>query len=156
MELPGSNYLYTIITVSITYAGFAALLMIFRQIIGGGMSSYDVYLIRTVLMRSFIVAISAMMPPLLALPGVLIQASMLSAPVGFRLVALPQFTRLPSEKYRAASGFRTAAMMPSRSDREAALTGSDPATRLNTRQKTVATINRFFTATSFTAPDGDR
>lgn len=67
MELPGSNYLYTIITVSITYAGFAALLMIFRQIIGGGVSNYDVYLIRTVLMRSFIVAISAMMPPLLAL-----------------------------------------------------------------------------------------
>jgi hypothetical protein len=67
MELPGSNYLYTIITVSITYAGFAALLMIFRQIIGGGISNYDVYLIRTVLMRSFIVAISAMMPPLLAL-----------------------------------------------------------------------------------------
>ena len=67
MELPGSNYLYTITTVSITYAGFAALLMIFRQIIGGGISNYDVYLIRTVLMRSFIVAISAMMPPLLAL-----------------------------------------------------------------------------------------
>jgi hypothetical protein len=67
MELPGSNYLYTIITVSITYAGFAALLMIFRQIIGGGVSNYDLYLIRTVLMRSFIVAISAMMPPLLAL-----------------------------------------------------------------------------------------
>ena len=67
MELPGSNYLYTIITVSITYAGFAALLMIFRQIIGGGISNYDVYLIRTVLMRSFIVATSAMMPPLLGL-----------------------------------------------------------------------------------------
>ena len=67
MELPGSNYLYMLITVSITYAGFAALLMIFRQIIGGRLSNYDVYLIRTVLLRSFIVAIAAMMPPLLAL-----------------------------------------------------------------------------------------
>jgi hypothetical protein len=56
-----------LITVSITYAGFAALLMIFRQIIGGRLSNYDVYLIRTVLMRSFIVAVAAMMPPLLAL-----------------------------------------------------------------------------------------
>jgi len=66
-ELPGTNYLYMLITVSITYAGFAALLMIFRQIIGGRLSDYDVYLIRTVLLRSFIVAIAAMMPPLLAL-----------------------------------------------------------------------------------------
>ena len=67
MELPGSSYLYTIVTASITYAGFAALIVIFRQIIGGGVSNYDVFLIRTVLMRSFIVAISAMMPPLLGL-----------------------------------------------------------------------------------------
>jgi hypothetical protein len=67
MELPGFSYLYTIITASITYAGFAALIVIFRQVIGGGVSNYDIYLIRTVLLRSFIVAISAMMPPVLGL-----------------------------------------------------------------------------------------
>jgi hypothetical protein len=50
MELPGSGYLYTIATLSIAYAGFAALIVIFRQIIGGGVSSYDVFVI---LMRSF-------------------------------------------------------------------------------------------------------
>ena len=33
MELPGFSYLYTIITASITYAGFAALIVIFRQVI---------------------------------------------------------------------------------------------------------------------------
>jgi hypothetical protein len=58
-----------LITVSITCAGFAALLMIFRQLIGGRLSRYDVYLIRTVLLRSVIVAIAAMMPPLLDLFG---------------------------------------------------------------------------------------
>jgi hypothetical protein len=67
MELPGSSYLYTIATLSITYAGFAALIVIFRQIIGGGVSSYDVFVIRSVLMRSFIIAFSAMLPPALAL-----------------------------------------------------------------------------------------
>jgi len=41
--------------------------VIFRQIIGGGVSSYDVFVIRSVLMRSFIIALSAMMPPALAL-----------------------------------------------------------------------------------------
>ena len=67
MELPGSSYLYTIATLSITYAGFAALIVIFRQIIGGGVSSYDAFVIRSVLMRSFIIAFSAMLPPTLAL-----------------------------------------------------------------------------------------
>jgi len=64
MELPGSSYLYTIATLAITYAGFAALIVIFRQIIGGGVSNYDVFIIRTILMRSFIVAFSAMLPAL--------------------------------------------------------------------------------------------
>ena len=54
MELPGTSYLYTIATLSITYAGFAALIVIFRQIIGGGVSNYDIFVIRSVLMRSFI------------------------------------------------------------------------------------------------------
>jgi hypothetical protein len=54
MELPGSGYLYTIATLSITYAGFAALIVIFRQIIGGGVSSYDVFVIRSILMRSLL------------------------------------------------------------------------------------------------------
>ena len=66
MELPGSSYLYTLATLAITYAGFAALIVIFRQIIGGGVSNYDVFIIRSILMRSFIVAFSAMLPPALA------------------------------------------------------------------------------------------
>jgi hypothetical protein len=67
MELPGASYLYTIATVSITYAGFAALVVIFRQIIGGSVSRYDVFVIRSTLMRSFIVVLSAMLPAALAL-----------------------------------------------------------------------------------------
>jgi hypothetical protein len=67
MELPGTSYLYTIATLSITYAGFAALIVIFRQIIGGEVSNYDVFIIRSVLMRSFIVICSALLPPALAL-----------------------------------------------------------------------------------------
>jgi len=81
MELPGSSYLYAIFTGSITYAGFAALIVIFRQIIGGRVSSYDVFVIRVVLMRSFIVAFSAMLPPALALFD-------LSQPVIWRISSL--------------------------------------------------------------------
>jgi hypothetical protein len=67
MELPGSSNLYTLATISITYAGFASLVVIFRQILGGGISSYEVFFIRAVLARSFMVAACAMLPPLLAL-----------------------------------------------------------------------------------------
>ena len=67
MELPGTSYLYTIATLSITYGGFAALIVIFREVIGGKISSYDVFIIRSVLLRSFIVACSALLPPALVL-----------------------------------------------------------------------------------------
>lgn len=67
MELPGTGYLYTIATLSITYAGFAALIVIFRQVIGGRISNYDVFMIRAVLLRSFIVTCSALLPPALVL-----------------------------------------------------------------------------------------
>ena len=67
MELPGTGLLYTVATLSITYAGFAALIVIFRQIIGGGVSNYDVFIIRAVLLRSFIVICCALLPASLAL-----------------------------------------------------------------------------------------
>jgi hypothetical protein len=63
MELPGTGFLY----LSITYAGFAALIVIFRQLIGGGVSNYDVFIVRAVLLRSFVVTCSALLPPALAL-----------------------------------------------------------------------------------------
>ena len=69
MELPGTIYLYTIATLSITYAGFAALIVIFRQAIGGNISNYDIFMIRAVLLRSFIVTCSALLPPALVLFG---------------------------------------------------------------------------------------
>ena len=67
MELPGSSYLYALATISITFAGFAAMIVILRQIISGALANYDLYFIRTVLMRSFIVVACAMLPPMLAL-----------------------------------------------------------------------------------------
>lgn len=67
MELPGSSYLYTLALISITFAGFAALIAAFRQTIGGRLSDYDVFFIRNTLLRSFMVAGCGMLPPLLAL-----------------------------------------------------------------------------------------
>jgi hypothetical protein len=67
MELPGTSYLYTIATLAITYAGFAALIVLFRQIIGGAVSNVDVFIIHNILLRGLIVTCSALLPPALAL-----------------------------------------------------------------------------------------
>jgi len=66
MELPESGYLYALATISITYAGFAALAIILRQTIGGKPSGLDTFFIRNVLVRSFMIASFSMLPPLLA------------------------------------------------------------------------------------------
>ena len=67
MELPGSGYFYALATISITYAGFAVLVTVFRQLIGGSLSGHDTFFIRSVLIRSFMIAGFAMLPSLLAL-----------------------------------------------------------------------------------------
>ena len=66
MEIAGAGYLYTLALVSITYAGFAALFMLFRQDLAGHMAQYDAFLIRGVVQKGFIVTGCAMLPPLLA------------------------------------------------------------------------------------------
>src|SRR5271167_2063871 len=67
MELPGSNYLYNLTLISVTFAGFAALIAAFRQMVGGRFTKYDAFLIRSALVRSLIVIVCALLPPLLAL-----------------------------------------------------------------------------------------
>ena len=85
MELPGTNYLYNLAMISVTFAGFAALLAAFRQMVGGQVTKHDAFLIRSALVRSLIVTVCALLPPLLALfelPGAIIwRVSSLSAAV---------------------------------------------------------------------------
>ena len=67
MELAGSGYLYALATISITFVGFSALLLIFRQTMGGDMTRYDSYFILAFMQVGFIVTGGALLPPLLAL-----------------------------------------------------------------------------------------
>src|SRR5690349_24193392 len=69
MELQGSAYLYALATVSITFVGFSALLLVFRQTIGGRMTRYDAFFTLSFVQAGFIVAMGALLPPLLALYG---------------------------------------------------------------------------------------
>ena len=67
MELPGTSYLYNLTLISVTFAGFAALIAAFRQMVGGRFTRHDAFLIRSALVRSLIVIVCALLPPLLAL-----------------------------------------------------------------------------------------
>jgi len=67
MELPGTNYLYNLTLISVTFAGFAALIAAFRQMVGGRFTGHDAFLIRSALVRSLIIIVCALLPPLLAL-----------------------------------------------------------------------------------------
>ena len=59
MELPGTSYLYNLTLISVTFAGFAALIAAFRQMVGGRFTKYDAFLIRSALVRSLIVLVCA-------------------------------------------------------------------------------------------------
>src|SRR5215468_4975924 len=67
MELPGASYLYALATISVTFVGFSALLLVFRQTIGGKMTSYDSYFTLSFMQVGFIVTAGGLLPQLLAL-----------------------------------------------------------------------------------------
>jgi len=70
MELPGSAYLYTLATLSMTFAGFCAIVIVLRQTIGKEISGFHVVLMRLYLESGLWAAGFCMLPPLLAACGV--------------------------------------------------------------------------------------
>ena len=69
MELPGSTYLFTLATLSTTFAGFGAIVIVLRQTAGKELSGWHVVLTRLYIEAGFWAAAFCMMPPLLALCG---------------------------------------------------------------------------------------
>jgi hypothetical protein len=69
MEPPGSAYLYALATVAITFVGFSALLLIFRQARGDVMTRYESYFMLSFIQPGFIVTAGALLPSVLALYG---------------------------------------------------------------------------------------
>src|SRR5215470_16589303 len=69
MELPGSAYLYTLASLSMTFAGFCAIVIVLRQTTGKDVSGFHVVLTRLYLESGLFSAAFCMLPPLLALCG---------------------------------------------------------------------------------------
>ena len=67
MEIKGAALLYTLATVMITFAGFAALLFVIRQAAGAKLSLLDRFIVRNIMTYVFVLTAAALLPALLAL-----------------------------------------------------------------------------------------
>jgi hypothetical protein len=66
MELQGAGYLYTLATLAMTFVGFCAIVLIFRQSMGAESSKFHRYASHVYIELGFISAAFAMLGPLLA------------------------------------------------------------------------------------------
>ena len=65
MELPGAGYFYTLATLGITFAGFAALLIVVRQTLGTGLSKFHLWVAQFYVKAGLVTCANSMIPPLL-------------------------------------------------------------------------------------------
>ena len=103
MEVKGAALLYTLATLAITFAGFAALLLIIRQSAGGALSPLDRFFARTVVGHFFWLAAGAIFPPLLALYELPDAAVWKASALLFGLPMLALLLSFPHRR-RAATG----------------------------------------------------
>jgi hypothetical protein len=103
MELAGSSYLYALATISVTFVGFSALLLVFRQTIGGTTTRYDSYFILAFMRVGFIVVGGCLLPPLLALFG-LTESTVWRASSGGAAIPILLFVATVPRRRRAAVG----------------------------------------------------
>jgi hypothetical protein len=68
--LAGELFLYALATISITFVGFSALLIVFRQTMGGKLTPYDTYFTLSFIQIGFIVAAGSLLPTVAALYGI--------------------------------------------------------------------------------------
>jgi hypothetical protein len=67
MESPETSYLYTMAILGMTFMGFAAIVMLLRQTLGGHVRAFDILFARVYMEFAVIVIMGAMLPPLLML-----------------------------------------------------------------------------------------
>jgi len=103
VELPGSLYLYAIATVSITFVGFSALLVVFRQSMGGQLTRYDTYFTLSFIQAGFVVTAGALVPPAVALYSVSQDAAWRIAGGIVSILVFTFVARVPARR-RAATG----------------------------------------------------
>jgi hypothetical protein len=67
VEVKGATFLYALAALMITLAGFSALLLSIRQMVGARLSPLDRFVVRTILTHLFMLTGGALLPPILGL-----------------------------------------------------------------------------------------
>jgi hypothetical protein len=99
MELVGASYLYALSTISMTFVGYARLLLALRETPGHAISSYDTYFTLSFMQAGFIVTAGGLMPQLLAfcqlpLPWVWrLSSAAISIPIALFVTVTPRRRR---------------------------------------------------------------
>jgi len=106
VESQALAYLYTLATLSVTFVGFSALVLILRQTLGGEMSKLDILITRIFIQMGFMVAAGSMLPPLIRL---LLPTGAQSWRISSLVIAVPSliFACTYPARRRAAAGVTT-------------------------------------------------
>jgi hypothetical protein len=67
MDLPGTTYLLSLATISITFVAFSTIVVVFRQSQGAGLAEYEMVLLRLYVISGLEATIFSLLPPLLGL-----------------------------------------------------------------------------------------
>ena len=103
MEPTGSTYLYALAAVSITFVGFSALLVIFRQARGDALTRYESYFVLSFIQPGLIVTGGSLLPSVFALYGFPAPAVWRASSIIAAIPIVVFVTTLPSRR-RAATG----------------------------------------------------
>lgn len=70
MEPSGSTYLLALAAISITFVSVSTIAVVFRQVQGSALSSFELLLMRAFLVTGLMATVASLAPPLLALFGI--------------------------------------------------------------------------------------
>jgi hypothetical protein len=103
VELKDAGLLYTLAILTVTFAGFSALLLLIRQGIGARLTALDRLITRTVVGNLFVLTSGALLPALLALYGIPETSIWKASSLLFGLPLLALLLTFPRRRF-AASG----------------------------------------------------
>jgi hypothetical protein len=112
MELAGTAYLANLSVLGISFATVSTLVMLLRQVMGGTMSSFDIYLMTSYVTAGFMLCFAALLPSLFDLCGLpqsvtwSAASAVASLPIGWLALAAPRRRRVASGGVRPPLAFR--------------------------------------------------
>jgi hypothetical protein len=104
MEPSGSTYFYALAAVSITFIGFSALIVVFRQARGDALTRYEGYFVLSFIQPGLIVTGGSLLPSVLSLYGIAAQTVWRGSSIVVAIQILIFVITLPGRRRAATAG----------------------------------------------------